>query len=490
MTLKIKLDVFVVIWNQMQNQTTPEVHLAILRWLENSYETGETQLLLMAFRACGKSTLVGIFAAWLIYKNPNLRVLIMGAEDNLAKKMVRNIRRILERHPLTSGLIPKVVDQWASDRFTVVRSQELRDPSVMARGLFSNITGARSDIIIYDDVEVPNTSGTKEAREELRHRLDESRFILTPRGMQLYVGTPHCYDTIYAVDQAQKNLDQSDPYLDEFQDFRIPIYNENYESAWPDKFSKADIESLKRQVGPNKFESQMMLCPVNIAQGRLNPELLQFYNDDLDYKEVNRKPLLYLSGKQIVSCSAWWDPSFGSAGGDASVLAVIFTDEDGKNYIHHIEYIRVDEANKDDEATQQCQKIASVLAQYYVPCVTVETNGIGKFLPAILRREIRASSHYASVIDHHTHVNKSQKIIEGFDAVMAAQNLYVHEDISKTPFLNEMREWRPSVSNAKDDGLDAVASALLQEPIRIAGGSQKGIRKNWSPTTQIFKAKT
>ena len=125
-----------------------------------------------------------------------------------------------------------------------------------------------------------------------------------------------------------------------------------------------------------------------------------------------------------------------------------------------------------------------------MPSVTVETNGIGKFLPAILRREIAKSNHHASVVEHHSHINKSQKIIEGVDAVMAAENLYVHDSVSHTPFLNEMREWRPTSTKAKDDGLDAVASALLQDPIRIAGGKQKGTRKNWSPASQIFKAKT
>jgi len=489
MAIKIDLDVFAVMWNQLQNQKTPTVHLTILRWLENAWNDGETQLLLMAFRACGKSTLVGVFAAWLIHQNPNLRILIMAADDALARKMVRNVRRILERHPLTSGLIPKIADQWASDRFTVVRAMEFRDPTVMARGLISNITGARADIIIYDDVEVPNTSSTQEARAELRHRLDESRFILTPQGLQLFVGTPHCYDTIYAMDNEDQNTDQNDAYLDGFHGLKIPIYNDDGDSVWPDRFPVNDIESLKRQVGPNKFLSQMMLRPVNIAQGRLNPQLLQYYNDDLDYKEIARKPVLYIGGKRIYSCSAWWDPAFGSATGDASVLAIVFTDEGGKHYIHHLHYIRVSDAEEDDEATQQCKIIAALLKRFYVSCVTVETNGIGKFLPAILRREVRTSGHYASVVEYHSSTSKSQKILEGFDAVMAAKNLYVHRDVLATPFLNEMREWRPMSSNTRDDGLDAVASALLQEPIRIAGGKSKGTRKNWSPSAQIFKAK-
>lgn len=483
---KADLDLFAVIWNQMQNQITPVIHLRILRWLENSWKGLDTRLLLMAFRSCGKSTLVGIFCAWLLYRNPDLRIMVVAADDMLARKMVRNVRRILERHPLTSGLVPQKADQWASDRFTIMRTMELRDPSMLARGISSNVTGSRADMIIYDDVEVPNTCNTAEARHVLRDRLDESRFILTPQGTQIYVGTPHIYDTIYRTTKT----DDCDAYLDEFNDLRIPVLNENSESVWPERFDISEIKAMKRQVGPNKFASQMMLEPVNIAEGRLNPDLLQFYDGVLNYTEVMQKPILSLNGKRLISCSSWWDPAFGSAGGDASVWAVIFTDEDGDYYLHHIDYIRTSPNSMDDEATQQCKMIAALLKQFYVPSVTVEINGIGKFLPAILRREIRQSGHAASVIEHASRIPKAQRIIEAFDAVMAAQALHVSKTVKQSPFMTEIREWRPIHLNGRDDGLDAVAGALSQEPIRIAMGAHRGSRKNWQPNATIYTAKT
>ena len=53
------------------------------------------------------------------------------------------------------------------------------------------------DLIICDDVEVPNTSNTAQKRENLRERLRELDFILSPNGTMIYIGTPHAYDTIY-----------------------------------------------------------------------------------------------------------------------------------------------------------------------------------------------------------------------------------------------------------------------------------------------------
>jgi hypothetical protein len=58
----------------------------------------------------------------------------------------------------------------------------------------------RADLIICDDVEVLNTSNTPQKRENLRERLRELDFILSPSGVIIYIGTPHTQDTIYQTD--------------------------------------------------------------------------------------------------------------------------------------------------------------------------------------------------------------------------------------------------------------------------------------------------
>ena len=151
---------FLNLWNEEQGYKTPAVHYKIADWLETSWRHGDTRLLMMAFRACGKSTLIGLFAAWLLWRDQDLRILVLAADSTLSGKMVRSIRKIIEKHPLTKSLRPYRADQWASDRFTIKRERELRDPSVLAAGVTTNITGCRADVIIYDDVEVPNTSDT------------------------------------------------------------------------------------------------------------------------------------------------------------------------------------------------------------------------------------------------------------------------------------------------------------------------------------------
>jgi len=215
---------FVALWNRMQGLETPSVHFVIATFLEVSWERGDKTLLLMAFRSCGKSTLVGLFCVWVLWRNPDLRILVVSADLALAKKMVRNVKRILERHFLTRHLKPDAIDQWGSDRFTVRRNLELRDPSMLAKGVTSNLTGTRADFIICDDVEVPKTSETAQKRAFLRERLLELDYILTPNGTQLYVGTPHCFHTIYA-DAPREELGEKTNFLYGFKRLVVPVLN-------------------------------------------------------------------------------------------------------------------------------------------------------------------------------------------------------------------------------------------------------------------------
>ncbi len=480
--------VFLELWNMTQGHITPSIHYRMAVWLQASWERGDTQLLLMAFRASGKSTLVGLFSAWLLWRDPDLRILVLAAESSLATKMVRNIRKIIEKHPLTRHLIPNKADQWASDRFSIQRQRELRDPSVLAAGVTTNITGCRADVIIYDDVEVPNTSDTATKREALRERLNESNFILVPGGTQLYIGTPHTYFSIYA-DGPREEIGESESFLADFKKLKIPIFDKEGKSVWPSRYGDDDIRLLQRQSGPHKFASQMLLQPVNITEGRLNITLLKFYDDDLVYTEANRQTNLSLGDSKLVSCSAWWDPAFGSAKGDHSVFALVFTDEEGNHYLHHLEYIRVRCDQGEDEATKQCQKICEIAAQFYVPSIAVETNGIGKFLPAILKRELARQNIACAVIEKSSNKPKHVRILESFDAVMAARSFYVHEAVKQTPFITEMSEWQPMQNSGHDDGLDAVAGALSLEPVRIKR-SYTNAKPFWQKSGRHFTAET
>ncbi|MCU0944637.1 MAG: phage terminase large subunit [Rubritepida sp.] len=448
---------FVWLWNRVQGQGTPRVHRRILAWLEG--EQPHRRLLLMAFRGCGKSTLVALFCAWSLYRRPDLRILVLAAEQSLSARMVAHVRRILERHPLCRPLLPDDPESWAADRFTVRRPGALRDASMLAQGLGGNITGARADMIVCDDVEVAGNCDTPGKRHDLRERLAETEFVLTPGGLILYVGTPHTEESLYRA---------GDPFLDGYRRLEVPVLNAEGRSAWPERFPEDGITALRRRVGPLHFARQMLLQPVAAAAARLDPALMPRYAEETVYREANGQAQLWLLGRRMVSGGGFWDPSYGrTESGDGSVLAATYCDADSHHFLHRIAWITQNPGAPEDPATQQCRQVAGLADELHLPVVRVETNGVGRFLPALLQREMARQGVACAVVEHNSRRPKSERILAAFDPLLAARRLFAHESVLRSPFAREMAEWRPDAKGARDDALDAAAGAILAEPVRL-----------------------
>ncbi len=479
---------FVELWNRIQGQGTPALHRRIAGWLEERLRAGDRRLLLMVFRNAGKSTLVGLYCAWRLARDPALRILVLSAEQGLAVRMTRNVRAVIERHPLTRHLRPAAPGSWAQDRLTVRRPVELRDPSLVARGLAGNITGARADLIVCDDVEVPNSCDTPAKRAELRERLKELPFVLTPGGTLLFVGTPHHYHSIYA-DRPRPECGEQRPFLEGYRRLVLPILDERGQSAWPERFPEEEIARIRAESGPLAFKSQMLLEPVPPHEIRLDPELLRVYREEIDLSEANRRPLLRIGERVMVSASCVWDPALARPeGGDASVVAVVFADGEGNLYLHDIRYLDPARDPGEDGATVMCRQVAEFVARNAIPAVAVEVTGLGRFLPVLLRRELAARGLQAAVVEHHSTTSKERRILEAFDPLLQAGRLFVHERVMETPFVAEMREFHPGGRN-RDDGLDAVAMCLMREPVRI-GAVPRPRGPDWRAHGRAYRART
>lgn len=483
-------------WNLAQGQSTPQHHRNMALWLETAWLSGKKRLLLLAFRGAGKSTIVGLFCAWLLTIRPDMRVLTLSADEALARRMLRTARKVIERHALSVGVRPRVPDQWAADRFSVADSPHSRDASMLAAGLESNITGARADMIICDDVEVPKTCDTPGKRRKLRERLSELEFILTPDGTQLYVGTPHAWESIYGACRA--GLDASPDtgttgaaFLQGFHRFELPLVDGAGRSAWPERYGSAHIDSLRERAGPLRFASQMMLQPADLTEARLDPAMLRLYTDDLSMGTANGEARLFAGKTRLVSASCWWDPAYGgTAARDRSVIACVFSDADGHSRIHEVAYLDTASPNSgDDPATAQCRQVAQFLERNHLSSVNVESNGVGRFLPGLLRKTLGSCP--ISVVERHTREAKTSRILRAFDARLSAGYLFAHAEILNGPFAEEMRSWRADSGNDSsiaDDGLDAVAGCLLSEPVRLRQSPFRVSQSmHWANTNRIHR---
>ena len=336
-----------------------------------------------------------------------------------------------------------------------------------------NITGAHADTVICDDVEVPNTCGTAGRRDWLREHLTEVEHILTPGGLQVFAGTPHTYYSIYA-DQPREEAGEEAVFLNGFRRCVVPVVDPDGVSAWPDRFPAEEIEAMRRRVGPSVFASQMLLQPQRPEAARLDPGTMQRYDDEVDLVECNRQPQLSIGGIRMVAASAWWDPAYGGhKKDDGSTIAAVFVDGEGRYWLHRILYLKVDPSSSIDPATQQCRQVAKLLAELHLPSVTLESNGIGGFLPGILRRELSRQGVGASVVSASSRTNKGQRILAALEAPMAADMVRAHDSVWRTPLIGEMREWHPA-SRGHDEGLDAVAGAIGATPVRLPLTSRRG----------------
>ena len=57
------------------------------------------------------------------------------------------------------------------------------------------------DAVIQEISDLPTGKMLVKHIENLRERLRELDFILSPSGTMIYIGTPHAYDTIYRTSQ-------------------------------------------------------------------------------------------------------------------------------------------------------------------------------------------------------------------------------------------------------------------------------------------------
>jgi len=466
---------FVRAWNDLHAHDTPRLHRNIAAWLERGVARQAQGLLLTVFRGGGKSTLVGLLCAWLLWRVPTRRILVVAAEQKLARKTVRQVRGVIERHPATPDLKPARPEQWGADELVVQRPGGMRDPSLLARGITGNLTGSRADFVICDDVEVPNTAGTPDKRAGLRERLGEVPFILVPGGLALYVGTPHARDTIYAT--------AVDGPLAGFGTFRAAIYDRHTRSRWPQRFSPAHVERLRQRQGPAQFAGQMLLEPRDVADVRLNHEAVRRYGHELRWHHVQDRAQLWLGGVQVVDVAAAWDPAHGgTARGDGSVLAIVYFAANNQAFVYRVTYLRAtaDDADGRAELAQMCDAIAATAADLALPGVVVETNGLGTYAVGALHEAFRRARLPTAIRPVHHRAAKAARIVQGFDGVLSAGLLHVHDTVWDGPFMDELRTWTPD-GHGRDDGLDAVAMCLATARWRIGTPTQRDARPAWRP---------
>ena len=158
---------------------TPDFHIKWINSILEAIKHGEQQMILSPPRH-GKTDLLIHFAVWIICTTPNIRILWVGGNEEIAKNAVSSVLDQLESNELLieeiCGPGPKFKPSsrtgksWSQSGFTVgTRTVTgIKSPTMVGLGRGGKILSRDCDIIIADDIEDHTSTMQPASRENTR----------------------------------------------------------------------------------------------------------------------------------------------------------------------------------------------------------------------------------------------------------------------------------------------------------------------------------
>lgn len=182
-----------VIWKHLNLPEPTPLQYDIAHWLQ----AGPRRMVIEALRGIGKSWITSAFVCWLLYCNPQLKILVVSASKQRADDFSTFTLQLIHDVAILQHLIPGPDQRASKVAFDVGPAKPDHSPSVKSVGITGQIAGSRADVIVADDVEVPNNSATQMMRDKLAEAVKEFDAVIKPGGRIVYLGTPQCEQSLY-----------------------------------------------------------------------------------------------------------------------------------------------------------------------------------------------------------------------------------------------------------------------------------------------------
>ena len=494
------------------------------------------RFILQAFRGIGKSFITCAYVVWVLWKNPQLKILIVSASKERADANSIFIKNIIDLLPFLHDMKPKAGQRDSVISFDVGGAVPDHSPSVKSVGITGQLTGSRADIIIADDVEIPNNSATSTARERLEQLVTEFAALLKPldTSRTIYLGTPQTEMTLY------KTLEDSKGYStiiypaqyprnnaeDIMYGNRLaPLLRAEYEAdkealrgtpTDPIRFDSDDLRERELEYGKAGYTLQFMLNP-NLSDAEKYP--LKIRDAIVCSLDMDKAPLSYqwlpnrqnqnddlpnvaLKGDTIHSyhsCSAnvseytnkilVIDPS--GRGKDETGYAVLY-------YLNGYIYLMEVGGFRGGYEDSTLEKLAKKAKYWKVNTVVHESNFgdgmFGKIFTPILLKH-----HQCAIEEIRAKGMKEQRICDNLEPIFGAHKIVIRaeavredyqtardtdgkHDVRYSAFYQMSRMSRERGAVAHDDRLDAFALGV--EYLRL--GMDIDSLKNESELTAEF----
>ena len=235
-------------------------------------QRGDKRAIIEGFRGVGKSWICSAFVVHQLLLDPRKNILVVSASKTRADDFSTFTLRLIHELPVLAHLKPNDKQRFSKISFDVGLAPASHAPSVKSLGITSQLTGSRADIIVADDVEVPNNSQTQGMRDKLSEQVKEFDSIIKPEDESriLFLGTPQCEDTIYSklAERGYKTRIWTCKYVDQATNEKTYDGNispfcvdseKKSSSTEPTRFTDIDLAEREVSYGRSGFAMQFML---------------------------------------------------------------------------------------------------------------------------------------------------------------------------------------------------------------------------------------
>lgn len=360
-----ELDLLTFIQLVAPKRMVGDIHKELILWWNKP--NSKTHQLVLLPRGHQKSTFIAYRVAWEITRNPAITVMYLSATAGLAEQQLGLIKSILTS-TVYRRYWPDMVNQdegkrekWSVSAISVDhpkrKDEGVRDPTVFAVGLTSNVVGWHCDLACLDDVVVPENAYTEEGRDKVKLQYSLISSIENPGAREFVVGTRYHPSDLYSMQiEAKEDVFNSDGELIDqrpvFEIFERQVEDrgdgtgeflwpraQRYDGQWFG-FNTEVLSSIKaRYLDKTQFYAQYYNNPNVSEESGIARSRFQYYDRKMVRFEAGR---CTVRGKPC-NVYAAIDFAFSLAKqADYSAIIVIGIDDSGSIYVLDIDRFKTD----------------------------------------------------------------------------------------------------------------------------------------------------
>lgn len=392
------------------------------------------ECLVLIPRGTFKSTLCTVaYSVWSIIQNPNIRMLITNATQDMANSYLREIKAHFERNERLRLFFGDYTgERWnETEIITGKRTQALKEPTLRATGVGGNMVGWHGEKIICDDLVNETDRCSASVRAGKVEWFEHLQSLLEPNAQTVIVGTRWHHADLYG-----ELMKEGERFLESKNMIVRGAYLESGELWFPERLSEEFLADKKMRQSVAVFSAHYLNKP--IADDYKLFTDFTFYNP----QEITRA--------QLHGITTYCDPALGkNRNSDTCAIITAGLDRFGKRVV-------LDETIGIYKPEQILDKILFHCNKWMPSRVGVESNGFQQLLVDQLTAKLKTAKLFNIRI---IPVNNSRSKLERIDAISPlVNNGNVLFPMNACQDLLQQLDDYPV--GRYDDGADALAGLL------------------------------